>query len=429
MTPTPPHRERPVRGGRRLGARLAFAALVLFAIVAGFGAVVGAAAATSLPVLFLATGWIVLAAGVLLATRVLPAAHRRRTGAIALTALTLLGGVALLWPDAGSAAAPPPGTRWISLPTGSRLAYQELTAPGAREPVPVIFLHGGPGVAEMAGDLPYLGRLSAAGWDTYVYDQLGAGGSSRLADPGGYTMTRAVADLEAFRAAIDAPQVDLLGYSWGSTLAAAYLAAHPDRVARVILASPGAMFGDTSNVGDLLGRAGARHTAAVLARALQPRPLLTWTLAQVNPAAAHAYVSDTEMDARLRAIFADLAPGLYCSPPQGTPDGGDVGFYANTTLAHARAAGDPHLVLRGLATPALIIKGSCDYLDWSSAVDYRTTLRNAVFVYLDGAGHRAYAEQPDRFFAVATAFLAGRPLPVRPTTATTAPPDFQGPHS
>ncbi len=74
-----------------------------------------------------------------------------------------------------------------------------------------------------------------------------------------------------------------------------------------------------------------------------------------------------------------------------------------------------------------MIKGSCDYLTWSSARDYLDTLPNAEMVYLDGAGHRAYAERPTAFFALTTAFFAARPLPLPAYTATAAPPDYQGP--
>jgi len=38
-------------------------------------------------------------------------------------------------------------------------------------------------------------------------------------------------------------------------------------------------------------------------------------------------------------------------------------------------------VRRGLATPALVVKGSCDYLPWSVATDYRDTLPAARMVY------------------------------------------------
>jgi proline iminopeptidase len=415
------------RRGSGLGRGAGFAALSAIAVLGSFAAIVAAAALTSSPPAFLGAGWVALALLVGLASRVLPAGRRRRGGAIALVVLSLLGGFALLSPGPAVTPAAPPGTRWVDLPTGSRLAYQELPGADAAAP-PVIFLHGGPGVADMAGDLPYLRRLADAGWSTYDYDQYGAGRSSRAGDPTDYTLDRAVADLDAFRQYLDLPQVDLLGYSWGSTLAAAYLAAHPDHVARVVFASPGPMVGGASDVTNLLSRADRAQVTAVLAQALQPRALLAWTLDQINPRAAHDYVGDAEMDARFRAISAAAAAALYCRPPQPAADeGGDVGFYANATLLRPTAWRDPHPALRRTTTPALVVKGSCDYLTWSSATDYRDTLPDAQLVYLPGAGHRAYAEQPDAFFAAVTAFLAARPLPTAPYTAATPPPDYQGP--
>jgi proline iminopeptidase len=77
----------------------------------------------------------------------------------------------------------------------------------------------------------------------------------------------------------------------------------------------------------------------------------------------------------------------------------------------------------------LIVKGACDYLSWSSAVDYARTLPNARLVYLHG-GHNAYQDLPGDYLAVVRAFLADRPLPaallVDPTGGQ-PPPDFEGP--
>ena len=412
-------RSRPVLRG------VLFAVLVVLAMVVGFAAVVGTGRVIPRPWVFLAAGGVVFALGGAAAVYVLPA-RRRRAGLVVVLALTVLGGVALLAHAPATTPSVLPGTRWAAERDGARLAYRELPGTGHRHRTPVIFLHGGPGVADMAGDTPYLRRLAAAGWDTYIYDQLGAGRSTRLADPTGYTLARAVADLDLIRRTTGASRVDLLGYSWGATLAAAYLAAHPDHVDKVVFASPGPMTGGASDVTDLLGHAGAGATAAVLGRTLPPRPLLTWTLNQVNPRAAHAYAGDTEMDARFRTISAAAAPALYCHSP-GTTSGGDVGFYANATLLRRTNWRDPHAALRHLNTPALVIKGQCDYLTWSSAIDYRTTLPHTRLVYLPGAGHRAYAERPTAFFTTVNAFLTGHTLPIPPYRPAAPPPGYRGP--
>jgi len=414
---------------RGIGRVAAFAGLLLVAVLLAAAALVGVAALIAWPAVFLAAGWVVLALGVWLAARVTAAPTiRRRLAAVTLAVPTLVGGFALLRPAKASLPAAPPGMRTVDLPTGARLAYLKLPTAGARRATPLVFVHGGPGVADMRGDARNLQRLADAGFDVYLYDQVGVGRSTRLADPTGYTIEHAVADLEAFRQALGATRVDLLGYSWGGTLSAAYLAAHPDRVGKVVFASPGDMASARyANGPALLDRLTPAQRWAVYRQMLPPRALLAWTLAQVNPRAAHAYAGDAEMDTRFRRLNAAASPALYCG--SAPPDTADVGFYHNAVLQRPGAprGPDPHPALRRLDTPALVVKGSCDYLPWSTATDYRDTLPAARMVYLPGAGHQAFAERPDAFFATVTAFLTDQPLPLPVETRSTAPSDYRGP--
>ncbi len=404
--------------------------LVSLCVLAGLGALLSAASWTARPVLFLAAGWAVFALGVVAALRRSCVPGRRWRVTMAwLAALSAVGAAAVLWPDAGIT--PPqlvPGTHWVRLPGGERLAYLELPATRPAHATPVIFLHGGPGMADMGGDAVYLRRLAADGYDVYLYDQLGVGESSRLANPAHYTVAGSVANLESFRKAIHAPQVDLIGYSWGSALAAAYLASHAHHVSKVVFVSPGAVGGQASDLLELLGRLGPAHLWALLRQTLAPRAMLAWMLVQVNPRAAHAFAGDAEMDARFRDMIAAFAPAFYCHPPART-SGGHPGFYALAMLLRRQAwrGVDPHAALRRLATPALILKGQCDYLSWASAVDYRDTLRNARLVYVPNAGHRLFAEQPRAFAATVSAFLDGHPLPMAAMTRRRPPPGYDGP--
>jgi pimeloyl-ACP methyl ester carboxylesterase len=57
------------------------------------------------------------------------------------------------------------------------------------------------------------------------------------ADPRYYTTTDALADLEALRQALGAPQFDLVGVSYGTRVAQQYLRVHPDGVRSVVLDS------------------------------------------------------------------------------------------------------------------------------------------------------------------------------------------------
>jgi proline iminopeptidase len=425
----------------RAWALLRLPLAVVAAAIAGVLALVGAAAASARPAVFLGAGLAVFvaatAAGIALVTRKLPGRRRWRTRLVAI-AVGVLAGVAGFWATAlvpvGDPRLPPApvaGQQYWELPTGSRIAYVHLPAQGTPRPAPVVFLHGGPGVADMAGDAAYFGQLTQDGFDVWVYDQVGTGRSSRLADPRGYTIARGVADLEAIRQRIGADRMVLLGHSWGAQVAASYLAAYPQHVARVVFSSPGALApavddGSDARVRDRLTRSQQLGLYRLLAR---PRVLLGYTLLQVNPRATHAFVGDAEMDARNDRVYNAGRAGTHCQGLGPGPALHGLGFYAYQfpQSAAARPWADPRPQLARLRTPALVIKGSCDYLSWASGIHYRQALPNAELVYLHRAGHNAYQDQPAAFLASVRAFLTGRPLPIAPQSGAGVPADYEGP--
>ena len=280
----------------------------------------------------------------------------------------------------------------------------------------------------MAGDAAFFGRLTELGHDVYVYDQLGAGRSTRLSDPTGYGIERDVADLEAVRLAIGADSLVLVGHSYGGALAAHYLAAHPDRVARMVLSSPGALDPtDTSGARASTGL-GAERSLRLYAATLSPRALLGYTLLQVDPVAAHAVMGDPEADARNDAILTVAEPALHCTAEQGTGPVQGSGFYALQYPQSASAPQRPDVrpALTGLRVPVLLVKGSCDYLSWSSVEDYRRTLPDTTLVYLDGAGHNTYEDRPAEVLGAVRSFLTGQPVDgVRGSDGR--PADYRGP--
>jgi proline iminopeptidase len=416
--------------------------VVVAAALAGLAVLVGAAAVSARPALFLGAGLVAFlaasAAGVALVTRRLPAARRGRTRLAAL-AVGGLGGVAAfvvtaLVPvgDPRLPPAPVAGQQWWQLPTGSRIAYVHLPAQGPRRrPTPVVFLHGGPGIADMAGDAAYFGQLTGDGYDVWVYDQVGTGRSSRLQDPRGYTIARGVADLEAIRRRIGADRLVLLGHSYGGQIAAGYLAAHPSHVAKVVFSSPGAMAPqlDDGSTAGVRRRLSVGQKLGLYRLLVRPRMLLAYTLLQVNPLAAHAFAGDAEMDARNDRVYNAGRAGTHCRDMGPGPALHGLGFYAwqFPQSAAARPWADPRPALARLRTPALVLKGSCDYLSWSLAAAYPRAMPNARLVYLRHAGHNAYQDQPAAYLAVLRAFLAGRPLPIAPWTVSSVPADYEGP--
>lgn len=420
----------------RLVASVVGAAIL--GLVIGITALLGTAVVTDRPALFLSIGFVAFCAvyslGLVLTTRQMLSARRARFRATSFALGTVVVTVAFaataLRPMLDPRLEPTtvPAQRFWDLPTGSRIAYVRKPAEGRAHPTPVIVLHGGPGVPDMAGDADYFGRLAQDGFDVYVYDQVGAGRSTRLADVRGYTLARDVADLEEIRRMIGADEVILIGHSYGGKLAAAYAAAHGAHVARMVLSSPddpsptagGASMTSRLSLGDQLG---------VSALLVSPRPLFAWALLQVNPAAAHAVASDAELDARQDRVYNRTRPALHCREQDPGPELHGLGFFANQypQSATRRPNHDFLPELAGSSIPALIVKGRCDYLSWSSAVAYLQTLPAAQLIYLEGAGHNVYQDEPDRYLAMIRAFLLGQPLPESPYAGIESPPGYEGP--
>lgn len=420
--------------GRVLLALLA----ALFGVAVGLGALLGAAAATARPPLFVLAGLAAFCAAyffaLLLATRRVTPSRKRRVRAVYFCAGTaavvgLFAWTALLpMDDPRLPPAPVEGQSSWDLPTGSRIAYVRVPAEDDARETPIVFLHGGPGTPDMKGDSRYFGRLAEAGFDVYVYDEVGSGRSSRLANPRGYTLERDVADLEAIRQEIGADKVVLIGHSYGGTLAAAYAASHPEHVARMVLSVPGDP-SPSAGGASMLFRLTTREKIGVYALLLPPRPMLAYALLQVNPQAAHAFAGDAELDARQDRIYNRTRPALHCRGKPRGPRLHGLGFYANQYPQSATR--EPHAdflpALSGRELPTLVIKGRCDYLSWSSAQEYLKALPDARLLYLDDSGHNAYGDEPERYMANLRAFLLGRPLPESPYEGRRVPDDYEGP--
>lgn len=109
------------------------------------------------------------------------------------------------------------------------LAFEECGNPAGK---PVIVLHGGPG----GGSNPYLRRLhDPAHYRIIQFDQRGCGESTPFASLEENTTWDLVADIEKLREHLGIERWQVMGGSWGSTLALAYAETHPGRVSELIL--------------------------------------------------------------------------------------------------------------------------------------------------------------------------------------------------
>ncbi|HEY2685874.1 MAG TPA: alpha/beta hydrolase [Steroidobacteraceae bacterium] len=322
-------------------------------------------------------------------------------------------------PDPG-APAPFEDTRYWQLPTGSRIAYSEFDPPSgvAVNPDPIVYVHGGPGARQFPFDRLIYGSLAKEGFRVFLYDQAGSGLSDFLPNIRDYTIGRAVEDLEAVRMAIGAEKMILIGHSFGSTLAASYMAKHPGHVAKVIFHSPGHIWNLHEDQVDV------SRTDQTTEGAPSLRMLAAYLLLERNPDAAQHLVSQRENEGLLAPLLHAEQGVLVCKGdsnrlPQLTSTAHDnPGFNGYVTQymfpQTLSAAGDPHEALRKDHTPAILLYPECNYVPWSGAVDYRRTLPNLKIYFIPHAGHYIQFEQPDLMRRIMVAFLLDQPDVIPP---------------
>ena len=266
-------------------------------------------------------------------------------------------------------------------------------------PDTVVVLHGGPGLTfrYMANDFAPL----ANGRTLIFYDQRGAGHSQLIFDPALLTVDRQVADLEAVRQHFGLQKMKLVGHSWGAMLAPFYAAAHPDRVERMVLVTPGPATRayDAQFTANRVARTSAEDLArqgeliGLLASGTSPDPVATCEELLLNLFGAYFYDP---------VNFANRHSDL-CDVPAAS---------ANAllfTLTVGQAALGPDYDMRPMmatiAAPSLVIHGAADPIPFESTQDFATSLQNAELEVIQEAGHFPWLENPVAFFTAVNTFL------------------------
>lgn len=300
-----------------------------------------------------------------------------------------------------------------NLPTGSHIASLHFSP--AQKPIgSLIYVHGGPGATGVASAVQHpemFAPFVGAGFDVIVYDQIGSGRSARLADPRQYTVARHVADLEAVRKRTGAAHPAFIGESWGSTLLANYMAAHPGIASKVIFLSPGP-----------IDPAGAVHHVQI------PSEFMTW-IRQRHPDSiarfvtlnvqlkrevtrAHQIAPDGEMDPLLDEFVNDAVRPQTVFDRRHAADFAmhGMGWWSYVMTNHDLAAhpAHPQNRLASDRTPVLVLRGEADYVPLNEAKAYAKVFPNAKFVNVPRAGHIMWLEQAAAICKAMQEFLLDR---------------------
>ena len=278
-----------------------------------------------------------------------------------------------------------PGAGWVPLPSGGRLYYQVVGTTGDTIVVP--------GAVIWSGALAPLAREHTV----IFYDLLGRGRSDTAA-ASRIALDSIVADLETLRGFFRLEKMGLVGISVNGLVAAAYAAAHPDRVARLALVNPIAPTADVQSSYNPPERAARTDSAAQreMARLRETGGSREAICRQFWKASMGWFVGDpkTRIDA------------AWCAVPNETADaalmwlgylGSTSGFWDLTTAA------------RAITAPTLVMHGARDY--WANqqgARDWAAAISGARVLTLAGVGHLAPLEAPDVVNGALAEFFAGR---------------------
>lgn len=272
-------------------------------------------------------------------------------------------------------------------PDGTGLAYRPT---GAGEPL--VCLPGGPMQAsDYLGDL---GGLSAS-VRLVLLDLRGTGRSDAPSDPLSYRCDRQVEDVEALRAHLDLPRLDLLAHSAGANLAVGYAVRHPDRVGRLVLVTPSVRAVgidvdpelrreviDLRRDDPLHAEVSRAYDAIVAGRgtAQDEESIVPFRYGRWDHVAQEAHArSDEWLNAEAAEVFS--SDGAF------DPTGARAG-------------------LARLGAPVLVVAGELDIAAPPRALaEYAALFEDARLVTLPGAGHSPWLDDPDAFTAAVAAFL------------------------
>lgn len=264
------------------------------------------------------------------------------------------------------------------------------------ERLPIVLLHGGPGVP--SDYLEPLDALAASGRPVIRYDQLGCGRSDHPDDPTLLRVERFVAELETVRHALGVERFHLYGQSWGGMLALeAALAGLEGLTSLVLSNAPASMPLWVSETGRLR-RELPDDVQAVLNRheqagttdsaAYQEAMLVFYQrhVCRIDPWPECLMRSFTAMEADPRVYHA------MCGPSE---------FHITGSLRDW----DVTPRLREIALPTLVISGEHDEATPTITAALQQGIAGSERVVMQGCSHLCHLEQPEAYLQQLSRFF------------------------
>ena len=258
---------------------------------------------------------------------------------------------------------------------------------------PVLAIHGGPGfqtmpqvISDLASDRP-----------VYFYDQLGCGKSDKASDKSDYSVKSYVAELSDIRRKLGLDPVYLMGFSWGTALACAYmLAEDPESVKGLVLCGP--ML--STDRWDADQRAHIARLPENIRQSIEEGEKKadygeSYQTAMIEYYKKHVCKLDPWPD-YLQQALSQLNMEVYQTM------WGPSEFTITGSLKDFNLLPELHRI----NCPVLLICGDSDEAGVNTVNDYRMAFPDARMAVIPGASHLHHIEQPEIFKTVVNNFLA-----------------------
>jgi proline iminopeptidase len=266
--------------------------------------------------------------------------------------------------------------------------YYKIFGRGA----PVVILHGGPGFDH--NSIIQLKEL-ADDYRVIFYDQRASGNSSGDADSTSITVDNFVEDLEGLRRYLKLDKINIVGFSWGATLAMCYAIKYHENIKSLVIVSTGGASKDYFN--DYFNTLKSRTTTEDREAMLEMEQSGSFRNNEEGAVQEYwrlilkPFFKDSSMVEKFDLTFGKNTAKNQAAIGKLLMD--DMGDY------------DMHKDLEVIDCPTLILHGTYDAFPCETAYRVHKHIPSSRLVILEDAGHFMFIDAHDRFIPLIRRFL------------------------
>ncbi|MEW6194962.1 MAG: proline iminopeptidase-family hydrolase [Bacteroidota bacterium] len=258
---------------------------------------------------------------------------------------------------------------------------------------PLVIVHGGPGLGH---DYLYdsFNQLSDR-YKLIFYDQRGCGKSEEFKEEKPVTIDTMVEDLEAIREEFNIDKMNLVGQSWGATIALNYIFKYPGKVKNLILLEPAP--GSSEYIQQIQQTIMKRLSKDEMERLTQ--------IARSPEFKTNPEVFKEFMSIRMNTYFFDSSAAKKKKFDYFDNDRVKKFFSSSANFGPYLISFNLYEKMKTINCPTLIIHGDYDVIPNESIERMGKEIKGSEVHIVKDCGHFVHIEKPDIYFNTIHAFL------------------------